>query len=156
MAQSVIRNTQQEAVVKVWGAAGVTETIDLQTLMPSNQELDGETQTVTILGVTWTGGTDGIATVTRNGAVIMTLQANAAGMLLFDGQTMPPESTNATHDIVVAITGAACEVWLKVRKAGGYKSKSGEYASYGAYEDETRVGASTTVNGSPDYVPPGD
>lgn len=154
MSQSAIRQTHQEAVIKVWGAAGVTETIDLQTLMPSSQVLDGDTQTVTIIGVTWTGGADGIATITRNSATIMTLQANAAGMLLFDGQTMPPDSINATHDIVVALTGAAGEVWLKLRKVSGYKTKSGEYATYGAYEDETRVGASTTVSGSPDYVTP--
>lgn len=152
MTQAVIRQTQQETVVKVWGAAGVTETIDLQTLMGSNQELDGDTQTVTIVGLTWTGAIDGIATITRGTTTVTTLQANAAGMLYFDGQTMPPDNIEATKDIVVAITGAACEVWLKLRKVSGYKSKSGEYASYGAYEDETRVGASTTISGSPDKV----
>lgn len=154
MTQAVIKQTHQEAVVKVWGASGTTETIDLQTLIGSNQQLDGDTQTVTIIGLTWTGAADGIATVTRGGVTITTLQANAAGMLLFEGQTMPPDNVNATSDIVVAITGAACEVWLKLRKVGGYKSKSGEYPQYGSYEDETRVGASTTVNGSPDYVAP--
>lgn len=154
MSQAVIKQTHQETVVKVWGAAGVTETIDLQTLFGSNQALNGATQTVTIIGLTWTGGSDGIATITRNGVTISTLQANAAGMLYFDGQSMPPDNIEATYDIVVAITGAACEVWLKLRKTSGYASKSGEYQQYGSYEDETRVGASTTINGSPDYVAP--
>ena len=154
MTQAVIKQTHQETVVKVWGASGTTETIDLQTLMGTNQALDGETQTVTITGITWTGLTDGIAVITRNSVPIASLQANAAGMLIFDGQTMPPDNIQPTQDIVVAITGAACEVWLKLRKVSGYKSKSGEYPQYGAYEDETRVGADTNVPGSPDYVAP--
>lgn len=154
MAQSILKLTQQEAVVRVSGAAGTSETIDIQALKGTIQDLDGETQSVSILGINWTGGSDGIITITRGGVVVTTLQANAAGMLYFDGQTMPPETTGATSDIVVAISGATCEVWLKLRKVSGYKSKAGEYASYGAYEDEARVGASTTIPGSPDYVAP--
>lgn len=151
MAIQIVKNTHQEAVVKVYGAAGVSETIDLQTLLAAGQALDGATQTVSIIGVTWTGATDGIVTVSRNSVAVMTLQANAAGMLYFDGQTMPPDTVNATHDIVVAISGAACECWLKVRKTGGYKTMI-EDAAYGAYDDPTRVGASTTLSGSPDRV----
>lgn len=152
MTQLVVKQTHQETVVKVWGAAGVTETIDLQTLVGSNQVTDGTTQTVSIIGLTWTGGTDGIITISRNSVTIATLQANAAGMLYFDGQSMPPDAVEGTSDIVVAISGAACELWIKLRKVSGYKSKSGEYPQYGAYEDETRVGASTTISGSPDKV----
>lgn len=151
MAIQVLKNTHQEAVVKVWGAAGVTETVDLSTLLAVGQALDGETQSASIIGATWTGLTDGIVTITRNAVPIMTLQANAAGMLYFDGQSMPPDTVNATYDIVVAITGAACECWLKIRKYGGYKTMI-EDATYGAYDDPTRVGASTTMSGSPDRV----
>ena len=104
MSQAIIRQTHQEAVIKVWGAASTTEVIDIQALLATGQALDGSTQTVTVTGVTWTGTADAIATVTRNTETIMTLQANAAGMLLFDGQTMPPESRQATYDISVAIT----------------------------------------------------
>ena len=151
MALAILKQTAQEAVVKVSGAAGVTETIDLQALL-ANQVLDGATQTVNIVGVTWTGAIGGVATVTRNTSTVMTLQADSAGSIDFSGQELPPETTANTYDIVVAITGAACEVWLKLRKIGGYKSKSGEYGAYGAYEDETRVGASTTLSGSPHKV----
>lgn len=152
MAQRVLKQSHQESAVKVWGPANTTETIDISGLVGSNQVASDDGQTVNILGITWTGGTSGIATITRNNVVIATLQANAAGMVYFDGQTMPAEDTEATSDIVVTITGAACEVWLKLRKVSGYTSKSGEYATYGAYEDETRVGASTTINGSPDFA----
>jgi hypothetical protein len=151
MAQAVIRQTHQEAVLKVWGAASTTEVIDISTLLATGQALNGATQTVTITGVTWTGAADAIATVTRNSETIMTLQANAAGMLLFDGQTMPPDNRQATSDISVAITGAATEVWLKLRKVSGYATMI-EDASYGHYDDPTRIGASTTKSGSPDKV----
>lgn len=141
MAKVIIRNTHQETVVKVYGAAGVTETITLATdLLHSAQALDGATQTATITGVNWTGDTNGVITISRNSARIMTLQANAAGMLFFEGQAMPPDNVNPTHNIVVAITGAASECWIKIRKVSGYASKI-ETATFGAYDNETLVGS---------------
>ena len=154
MAQAIIKLTHQEVVVKVWGASGITEAIDLQssTLRATGQALDGATQTVTITGVSWTGGSNAIATITRGAETIMTLQANAAGMLYFDGQSMPPDNRQATSDIsVVTSGGAAMEVWLKLRKVSGYATMI-EDAAYGAYDDPTRIGASTTMSGSPDKV----
>jgi len=151
MATSIIRQTHQEAVVKVYGTTGVSETIDISTLLATGQELDGATQHVTIVGVQWTGAATGVATITRDSVTVMTLQAAPSGMLLFDGQTMPPENTKSDKDIVVAITGAQTEVWLKLRKVSGYKTRI-EDATYGAYDDPTRVGASTTMSGSPDKV----
>lgn len=153
MALAVLKNTQQEAVVKVYGGTGTSETIDLQTtILGSFQELDGATQTVNIVGVTWTGQNATEITVTRNSTVVMTLPSTGSSTIEFGGQTLPPETTANTSDVVVSITGGVGEVWLKLRKVGGYKSKSGEYAQYGAYEDETRVGAATNVPGSPDYA----
>lgn len=151
MAIAILRQTHQEAVIKVWGPAATTETIDLSTLLATGQALDGATQTVTIVGVQWTGAPSGVAAVSRNSETIMTLQSAPSGALLFDGQTMPPESRQATSDISVSITGATVEVWLKLRKVSGYATMI-EDATYGAYDDPTRVGASTTKSGSPDKV----
>lgn len=149
MAITLIKNTQQEAVVKVTA----TGTIDLQTtILGAFEVLDGDTQTVNIISVSWAIADSASAVIARNSVDVITLTTGADN-LEFDGQTMAPETTGNTSDIVVTIAGSA-QVWLKLRKAGGYKSKAGEYASYGSYEDETRVGASTTVNGSPDYVAP--
>lgn len=153
MALAVLKNTQQETVVKVYGADATSETIDLQTtILGSFQELDGATQTVNIIGVTWTGQNATEITVARNGVTVMTLPSTGSSTIDFGGQTLPAEITQNTSDIVVTIAGGVGEVWLKLRKAGGYKSKSGEYPQYGAYEDETRVGAATNVPGSPDYT----
>lgn len=149
--KTILRKTHGEAVVKVAGTAAA-ETIVLATdLLNAGQALDGATQSVSIVGVTWTGAADGVITITRNSAVIMTLQANAAGALEFGGQMMIPDSVNSTSDVVVTISGAQAECWLRLRKVSGYKTMI-EDATYGAYDDPTRVGASTTQSGSPDKV----
>lgn len=149
--KTILKNVNQEAVVKVAGTAAAA-TIDLSTdLLASTQALDGDTQTVNIVGLVWTGAADGIITITRNSVVVTTLQANAAGSLEFGGQQMIPENINNTSDIVVTISGAQAECWVRLRKVSGYATKV-EYATYGAYDDETRVGASTSISGSPDKV----
>ena len=138
--KTVMRNTHQEAVVKVEGTAAAA-TIDLSVdLLSPNQVLDGATQKVTIVGVSWSGGTNGIVTITRNSVVIMTLQANAAGMLYFDGQTMPPENTEEASDIVVTISGAQSECWLKLRKTSGY-APTIETATFGSYDNPAVAGS---------------
>ena len=138
--KTVLKNTNQESVVKVAGTAAAA-TIDLSVdLLASTQALDGATQTVNIVGLVWTGAADGIITITRNSVVITTLQANAAGMLYFDGQSMIPDTIQNTSDIVVTISGAQAECWIRLRKVGGFASKV-ETAVFGAYDDQTAVGS---------------
>jgi hypothetical protein len=147
--KTVLKNTNQEAVVKVAGTAAAA-TIDLSVdLLAASQALDGATQTVNIAGLVWTGAIGGVITITRNSVVIASLQSNAAGALDFTGQMMIPETIENTSDVVVTISGAQAECWIRLRKVGGYATKV-EYATYGSYDDETRVGASTTLSGSPD------
>lgn len=149
--KTILKNTNQETVIKVAGTAAA-ETIVLDTdLVASTQVAEGDTQTVNIVGLVWTGATDGIIQISRGGIIITTLQANAAGALEFAGQQMVPDSIANTSDIVVTISGAQAECWIRVRKISGYATKV-ETATYGAYDDETRVGASTTISGSPDKV----
>lgn len=147
--KTVLKNTNQEAVVKVAGTAAAA-TIDLNAdIVASTQVADDGAQTVNIIGLVWTGAAGGVITITRNSVVITTLQANAAGALDFSGQQMIPETINNTHDVVVTISGAQAECWVRLRKVTGYTTKV-EPATYGYYDDETRVGASTTLSGSPD------
>jgi hypothetical protein len=147
--KTVLKNTNQEAVVKVAGTAAAA-TIDLSVdLLAASQALDGATQTVNIAGLVWTGALGGVITITRNSVVVASLQSNAAGALDFTGQMMIPETIENTSDVVVTISGAQAECWIRLRKVSGYATKV-EYATYGSYDDETRVGASTTLSGSPD------
>jgi hypothetical protein len=120
--KTILKKTHQEAVVKVAGTAAAGTISLASDLLPTGQVLDGDTQTVNIVGVTWTGAADGIITITRNSVVVMTLQANAAGALEFNGQMMLPDTIGNTSDLVVTISGAQAECWLRLRKVGGYKS----------------------------------
>lgn len=150
--KTIVKNTHQEVVVKVAGTAGNTSIALATDLLNSAQALDGSTQTATIIGLGWTGLLSSAITVTRGGATLFTVAGENSGYFDLDGQNLPPETINATSDVTVAIAGAEAQVWVKFRKVGGYKSKSGEYPQYGAYEDETRVGGYTNVSGSPDYT----
>lgn len=138
--KTILKKTHQEAVVKVAGTAAAA-TVDLSAdLVASGQTLDGAVQTVSVVGVTWTGGADGIITITRNNVVVFTLQANAAGSLYFDGQTMIPDNIEEESDIVVTVSGAQAECWLKLRKVGGYKTTI-EPEQFGSYDDPAVAGS---------------
>lgn len=123
--KTVLKKTHQEAVIKVAGTAA-GETISLASdLLATGQALNGATQTVNIVGVTWTGAANGIITIGRgvSGATtVMTLQANSCNQLDFAGQEMIPDTIANTTDITVTISGAQAECWLKVRKISGYKT----------------------------------
>lgn len=153
LAVSILRNTDSETVVKVAGNGGSAVTIDLQTtILASTQAINGDTQTVTITGVRWGGELSNMFAVVRDGVRVLTLPTELGDAIAFDGQELPPENTKSTFDIVVSQTGTGyAELYLKLKKVNGYKSKV-EHAEYGAYDDETRVGASTTLSGSPDKV----
>ena len=148
--KTILKNTNQEAVVKVAGTAAAA-TIDLSTdLVAATQAIASpSTQVVNIAGLVWTGASGGVITITRNSVVIATLQASPSGAIDFTGQMMIPDTISNTSDIVVTISGAQAECWIRLRKVSGYDSKV-EYATYGSYDDETRIGASTTLSGSPD------
>jgi hypothetical protein len=156
MAQATLKKTHQEVIVKVWPASGDGETtnnIVLANLAAVGQEVDSEAdQVVNIAGVTWLGNPAGIITITRGDTIVMTLPCTGANEMDMTGQDLPPDTVNNTEDIEVTFEGVG-QVYLKLRKVSGYLNQV-ENATYGAYDDPTRVGASTTINGSPDYVAP--
>lgn len=149
--KTVLKASEAEAVVKITGTTGDSATISLaEDILAATQEAGNGDQTVFITGMQWTGSVAGVATITRNNVVVSTLNAGASGALDMSGQMMIPDSTEATEDIVVTITGGQTEVWLRLKKVDGYKTTV-EYGKYGSYDDETIVGAKN-ISGSPDYT----
>jgi len=149
---SVLKAADHEAVFKFSGAGTTTISLSGTEILGPNQVTDGDTQTVDIIGFVCTGVADGVATITRNGNVIATCLSSASNYIDLAGQILVPDSTEHTSNIAVTITNQA-ELWLRVRKVSGYKSKI-EHDIYGQYDDPTRIGASTTIVGSPDYIKP--
>jgi hypothetical protein len=149
VAKTVLKNTNQESVVKVAGT-DASATIDLSVdLLAGSQALDGATQTVNIVGCQWVGLPNATITITRNSVNILTLPGGGADYIEFAAGNGFVDNIQNTSDIVVTIAGAEAQVYLILRKTGGYATKV-ETAVYGAYDDETRVGASTSLSGSPD------
>lgn len=136
--KTVLKLAERDAVVKVAGGAG-SATITLATdLLKANEQVG--TPNVSISGVQWTGTTDAVVTLARNGVTIMTLNCGAAGALEMNGQTMIPDTIEADQDIDVTVTGTAAEVWIRLKKTSGYTSGS-ETSVYGQYDDPEVVGA---------------
>jgi hypothetical protein len=139
--KTVLKKTQTEAVVKVAGTAD-SATIDLDVDLVAATELAGTagSQLVNITSLQWAGASGGTITITRNSVVIATLQANAAGELDFGGQMMVPDTVENDQNIVVTISGAQAECWMRLRKAAGYNTKI-QPEQYGIYDDQTSISA---------------
>jgi hypothetical protein len=149
--KTVLKNTNNETIVKIAGTAAAA-TIDLQTdCLASTQAIDGATQTVNIAGCQWVGLPTATITITRNSVNILTLPGGGADTIDLAAGSGYVDTINNTDDIVVTIAGAEAQLYLTLRKVGGYATKV-EEAVYGAYDDRSRVGASTTLSGSPDKV----
>jgi len=138
--KTILKNTNNETVVKIAGTAAST-TIDLQTdLLASTQALDGATQTVNIAGVQWVGLSAATVTITRNSVNVLTLPGGGADYMEFAAGNGFVDTVENTSDIVVTIAGAEAQCYLVLRKVGGYATKV-ETAVFGAYDNQTTVGS---------------
>jgi hypothetical protein len=149
--KTVLKKAHQEAVVKVAGTAAAATISLASDLLHTNQALtSGGTPTVNIVGAHWTGAATSAITVVRGGVTILSIVADQPNNFDFEGLGFV-DTVGNTSDIVVTISGAEAAVYLRLRKIAGYDDKV-ETGIYGSYDDITRIGASTTVSGSPDKV----
>lgn len=149
---TTIKNTNQETVIHFSSTAIETGTIALNTLAASSQELvSGGTPTVNIVRLITTGEDTASLTVLRNNKLIVACAPENAPVLDLT-QFGISDNQNNTYDIVVSNNVAkAVTGYIVLRKLAGWATKF-EAATYGAYDDPTRVGAATNVPGSPDYT----
>jgi hypothetical protein len=138
--KTILKNTNQETIIKIAGTAA-SATIDLQTdCLAATQALAGSTQTVNIVGFQFTGLASSTITITRGATNITTVSAEGHDSVEFAAGNGFADTIGNTDDIVVAIGGAEAQVYLTLRKVGGYATKV-ETAVYGAYDDQTQVGS---------------
>lgn len=148
---TTVKNTNQETVIHFDSSAAESGTITIANLTASTQARNSDTPAVNITKIFCTGQLTAGVRITRNSKNIFACAPENAPYYDFT-QNGFTDNTNNTYDIVVvndvakAVTG-----YLVLRKVAGWDTKV-EYATYGAYDDETRVGASTTKSGSPDKV----
>jgi hypothetical protein len=149
MTFTTVKNTNQEAVIHFASSAAESGTITIADLTAASQARNSDTPNVTIVKWSVQGELGSKVTISRNSKLVIAcapenapyMEANAWGI---------PINNDATSDIVIN-NGVAKDVtgFIVLRKVAGWSTKV-ETATYGAYDDTTRVGASTTLDGSPD------
>ena len=136
---TTLKNSHKEAIVKVSGTAA-TGTIDISTLLADNQLLEsGGTPTVAITGFHVNALSGATITVNRNSVPILNIPGPNIDTVQFN-QYGFVDNIEDDQDIDVVIAGGAADLYLFLRKTGGYASTH-EPAYYGAYDDITAVGS---------------
>ena len=145
-----LRNTNQETIIKFTGAATDTGTITIANLTAGTQVRNADAPKVNMVRIMASGLTNSNLTITRGGVAVFQGSPGAAIDFEFISNGFS-DSVNNTSDLVFTIGTAAVTGYMTLRKLAGWDTKVEEVV-YGAYDDPTRVGASTTVSGSPDKV----
>lgn len=147
---TTVRNTNQETIIHFDTVAAESGTITIANLTASTQALtSGGTPTVNIVRFVATGEDGASLIVSRNGKNIIACAPENAPVLDLTSMGIS-DGINNTHNITIT-NGAAKAVtgYITLRKVSGWDNKV-ENATYGSYDDATRVGARTDVSGSPD------
>jgi hypothetical protein len=162
LATHIVKNSSKETVISITGA---NDNVSLS--------LTGLASADQVLGATGAGGATGpvvnVATVISSGTLGSSISlrrgaTGATGHLVFAGapENSPvvqfnqfgfTENGQNNKDILVThagATGANVTTWVVLHKQDGFYAKV-EPELYGAYDDETKVGALDT-SGSPDFT----
>jgi len=146
---TTVRNTNQETIIHFEDVDATAGVIDISTLAASTQVRNSDTPLVNIVRFVTTGELGSSIIVSRNGKNVIACAPENAPFLDLTSMGI---SDGINHDQNITITSGAAKAvsgYITLRKIAGWSTKV-EYATYGAYEDESRVGASTTLSGSPD------
>ena len=151
MVFTTLKNTNQESVIHFASSAAESGTITIANLTATSQARNADTPTVNIVKWQVTGELASKVTINRNSKIVIACAPENAPYAELNAWGIPLTNDNGS-DIVIT-NGAAKDVTgiLVLRKVAGWDTKV-EDATYGAYDDPTRVGASTTLSGSPDKV----
>lgn len=152
MALTTVRNTNQETIIHFQSSAIETGTITIANLTASTQARNADTPTVNIVRFVATGEDTASVTVLRNtNKVLIACAPENAPLLDLTSMGISEAQYNTTDIIISNNVAKQVTGYITLRKIAGWSTKV-ETAVYGAYDDETRVGASTSKSGSPDKV----
>lgn len=147
---TTIRNTNQETIIHFEAPSNDSASIDISALAASTQARNSDTPKVNIVRFVCTGVDGSALIVSRNGKNIIACAPENAPFLDLTSMGISDGQQN-DQNILIAQATASKPVsgYITLRKIQGWDTKV-EDATYGAYDDPTRVGASTTASGSPD------
>ena len=146
---TTLKNTNQETVIHFATSAIETGTITIANLTATTQARNSDAPVVNIVKYHITGELSSQLKIIRNSKNVISCAPENAPYAEFNAWGIPVTNDN-TFDIVISNHSAKDDTgFLVLRKVAGWSTKV-ETAVYGAYDDESRVGASTTLSGSPD------
>ena len=139
----IIKNTNQETVVKVDAVANASGTIALTDLTAGTQALTvGGTPAVNIVKAIFTGELGSAIRITRNGENILACAPEHAPILDLNSNGITENRQNTSNIVIIKegtdnipVTG-----YLVLRKVAGWSTKV-ENEQFGAYDDPTQVGS---------------
>jgi hypothetical protein len=148
---TTVRNTNQETIIHFETVDDESATIALADLGASTQTRNSDDPLVNIVRFISTGVDGSAVIVSRDGKNIIACAPENAPILDLT-QYGISDSTNNDQDILIAQTAAGKSVsgYITLRKVAGWDTKV-EYATYGAYDDTSAVGAAD-IDGAPTYL----
>lgn len=147
---TTIKNTNLETVIHFESPASTaTGTITIANLTAGTQARNSDAPKVNILRIIATGEVGSTLVVQRGVKTILALAPENAPVLDLPAMGISDGQVNDADIAIVNQTAKQVSGYIVLRKIQGWSTKV-EDATYGAYDDTTRVGASTTVSGSPD------
>lgn len=151
MTFTTLKNTNQETVIHFASSAVETGTITIANLTASTQARNTDAPVVDIVKYHITGELGSHVRIIRNSKTVISCAPENAPYAEFNAWGIPLNIENASDIVIDNHTAKDTTGILVLRKKAGWSTKV-ETATYGSYDDETRVGASTTTSGSPDKV----
>jgi len=147
---TTVRNTNQETIIHFETVTDESASIVIADLGAGTQTRNNDTPKVNIVRFISTGVDGSAVIVSRNGKNIIACAPENAPILDLT-QYGITDGTNNDQDILIAqsVSSKPVSGYITLRKIQGWDTKV-EPATYGAYDDVTRVGARTDVSGSPD------
>ena len=151
MVFTTLKNTNQETVIHFASTLNESGTITIANLTATTQERNSDAPVVDIVKWSITGELGSHVRVDRNGKRLISAAPENAPYLECNSWGVPLNIENTSNIIITNDSAKDITGVLVLRKQAGWSTKV-ENATYGAYDDTTRVGASTTLSGSPDKV----
>ena len=151
MVFTTVKNNNLETVIHFESSAAESGTITIANLTATTQARNSDTPKVDIVKFLCTGELGSHVKIIRNSKPVIACAPENEAIVEFNALGIPVTNDNTSDIVVTNAVAKAVTGWIVLRKQAGWATKV-EDATYGAYDDPTRVGASTTLDGSPDKV----
>lgn len=151
MTLTTVKNNNFETIIHFASSLAETGTITIADLTADQQARNADAPVVDIVKFWCAGALTSRVVISRNSKNVIACAPENAPYAEFNAWGIPVNNDNTFNIVIDNQVAVPVAGWLVLRKQAGWSTKV-ENATYGAYDDPTRVGASTTLSGSPDKV----